>query len=123
MTRSTDVGAAAYGAASSSPPATAGLPEDAQPARRTPPVASHAAYRMARDPAMSVVDVQWVLGHAQLTTTQLYLNPVPDEVIANVLAYHARRSAGPVPASAGDVGTGPVYQPETLNILFGEHPS
>lgn len=32
-----------------------------------------AAYRMARDPQMSLTDVQWVLGHAHLSTTQLYL--------------------------------------------------
>ena len=32
-----------------------------------------AAYRMARDPAMPLADVQWVLGHARLSTTQLYL--------------------------------------------------
>jgi site-specific recombinase XerC len=29
---------------------------------------------MARDPLMPLTDVQWVLGHAHLTTTQLYLN-------------------------------------------------
>ena len=33
-----------------------------------------AAYRMARDPQMPLTDVQWVLGHAHLSTTQLYLN-------------------------------------------------
>ena len=32
-----------------------------------------AAYRMAQDPAMPLTDVQYVLGHAQLTTTQIYL--------------------------------------------------
>src|SRR6266513_847766 len=32
-----------------------------------------AAYRMTRDPGMPLADVQWVLGHAQLATTQLYL--------------------------------------------------
>lgn len=29
-----------------------------------------AAYRMARDPLMPLTDVQWVLGHAFLSTTQ-----------------------------------------------------
>ncbi|MEJ8650717.1 site-specific integrase [Streptomyces sp. MS1.AVA.3] len=29
-----------------------------------------AAYRMARDPELALTDVQWVLGHAHLTTTQ-----------------------------------------------------
>ena len=33
-----------------------------------------AAYRMARDPQLPLTDVQWVLGHAHLSTTQLYLN-------------------------------------------------
>jgi site-specific recombinase XerC len=46
-----------------------------------------AAYRMARDPAMPLTDVQWVLGHAHLSTTQLYLTPVASEVIAGVLAH------------------------------------
>ncbi|OHV63077.1 MULTISPECIES: site-specific integrase [unclassified Pseudofrankia] len=33
-----------------------------------------AAYRMARDPGMPLTDIQWVLGHAHLSTTQRYLN-------------------------------------------------
>ena len=32
-----------------------------------------AAQRMIDDPALSLSDVQWMLGHAHLTTTQLYL--------------------------------------------------
>ena len=34
-----------------------------------------AAYRMAEDPALPLTDVQFVLGHAQLSTTQIYLTP------------------------------------------------
>jgi site-specific recombinase XerD len=34
-----------------------------------------AAYRMARDPEVPLADIQWILGHARLSTTQLYLNP------------------------------------------------
>lgn len=34
-----------------------------------------AAYRMAEDPALPLTDVQFVLGHALLTTTQIYLTP------------------------------------------------
>ncbi|MGH9062184.1 MAG: tyrosine-type recombinase/integrase, partial [Acidimicrobiales bacterium] len=49
-----------------------------------------AAYRMARDPQMPLTDVQWVLGHAQLSTTQIYVSPLPEDVIANVIAFHAR---------------------------------
>ena len=52
-----------------------------------------AAYRMARDPDMPLTDVQWILGHAHLTTTQIYISPLPEDVIASVLAHHQRRAA------------------------------
>jgi site-specific recombinase XerD len=74
-----------------------------------------AAYRMAEDPAMPLTDVQYVLGHAQLTTTQIYLTPRKEDVIARVLAHHAdhvRRAGRPAPAPA------PGYRPETLQVLF-----
>jgi integrase len=76
-----------------------------------------AAYRMAQDPALPLTDVQFVLGHAQLTTTQIYLTPRKEEVIRRVLAHHrgqARQAAArarPAPA--------PGYRPETLDVLFG----
>lgn len=74
-----------------------------------------AAYRMAEDPAMPLTDVQYVLGHARLTTTQIYLTPRREDVIARVLAHHAERGRierAPVPA--------PGYSPETLAVLFGK---
>jgi hypothetical protein len=65
---------------------------------------------------MPLTDVQWVLGHAHLSTTELYLSPLPEDVIAGVLAFHQRRAgqqAGPSrPAPAG-------YRAESLNVLFG----
>lgn len=76
-----------------------------------------AAYRMAEDPALPLTDVQFVLGHAQLSTTQLYLTPRKEEVIRRLLAHHAeqtrqaRQRVAPVPA--------PGYQPQTLAVLFG----
>lgn len=73
-----------------------------------------AAYRMARDPEVALTDVQWILGHARLSTTQTYLNPLEDDVIASLLAYHARRAEArtePAPASPG-------YRPESLDVLF-----
>lgn len=76
-----------------------------------------AAYRMAQDPAISLTDVQWVLGHAKLTTTQIYLSPSRDEVIENVIAHHARQArklAEPAPPPPG-----PGYNPASLDILFG----
>jgi integrase len=33
-----------------------------------------AAYRLARDPDMPITDIQWVLGHSSLSTTQIYTN-------------------------------------------------
>jgi integrase len=77
-----------------------------------------AAYRMAEDRALPLTDVQLVLGHAQLTTTQIYLTPRKEDVIRRVLAHHAEQTrravekAVPVPA--------PGYRPETLDVLFGE---
>ena len=74
-----------------------------------------AASRMARDGQLSLTDVQWVLGHAHLTTTELYMTPSKDEVIEGVLAHHARRSRAretpPQPA--------PGYDPQSLSVLFG----
>jgi len=77
-----------------------------------------AAYRMARDPQMPLADVQWVLGHAHLSTTQIYVSPAPEDVVASVLAHHrrqaARASTPPAPS--------PGYKPETLDVLFGRQP-
>jgi site-specific recombinase XerD len=77
-----------------------------------------AAYRMARDPQMTLSDVQWVLGHAQLSTTQLYLTAPTEDVIAAVLAYHDRR-AHPQPESPEESRNRLRYRPETLSVLFG----
>jgi integrase len=81
-----------------------------------------AAWRMARDPAMPLTDVQWVLGHARLSTTQKYLTPLPGDVIATVAAFHARRSGPQVmPGDGGrDVLPSSGYRPESLRVLFGD---
>ena len=50
-----------------------------------------AAYRLARDPGVPITDVQWILGHAHLSTTQLYCHAGSEDVIAGVLAHHQRR--------------------------------
>ncbi|MDX3526963.1 site-specific integrase [Streptomyces sp. ID05-39B] len=77
-----------------------------------------AAYRMAHDPQMSLTDVQWVLGHAHLSTTEIYLAASQEEVIEQVFAHHARRAQQPAkpPAPA------PGYNPASLNTLFGGLP-
>ncbi|MCX4919978.1 site-specific integrase [Streptomyces sp. NBC_00687] len=73
-----------------------------------------ASYRMAQDPQMPLVNVQWVLGHRSLSTTQRYLNPSQEEVVRSVLAYFERRERKPVPPPPA-----PGYNPESLGILFG----
>jgi integrase len=80
-----------------------------------------AASRMARDPAMPLTDVQWVLGHARLSTTQKYVTPLPSDVIASVAAFHARRAGPQVMPEGGDrdvLSSG--YRPESLKVLFGD---
>ncbi len=78
-----------------------------------------AAYRMARDPDMPLTDVQWVLGHAHLSTTQLYVTAPLDDVIETVLAHHRRR-ADEGPRSTRDrPAPSSEYRPETLDVLFG----
>lgn len=73
-----------------------------------------AAQRMVGDPRMSLTDVQWVLGHAHLTTTEIYTRPREDEVVARVLEHHRRRAEAPPPVPSG------AYRPEVLRTLLGE---
>ena len=76
-----------------------------------------AAYRMAQDPGLPLTDVQFVLGHAHLTTTQIYLTPRRDEVIGRLLAWHAS-SAGQAAAARAPVPADG-YSAATLSVLFG----
>jgi site-specific recombinase XerD len=76
-----------------------------------------AAYRMAQDPDLPLTDVQFVMGHALLTTTQIYLTPRKQDVVRRILAHHAqqtRKAAERTPAPPA-----PSYRPKTLQVLFG----
>ncbi len=67
-----------------------------------------------RDPGMPLTDVQWVMGHVHLSATQQYLNPLTEDVIAGVLAFHSRRRE-PGPGSPQPAA---VCRPESLLALF-----
>jgi len=77
-----------------------------------------AAMRMAQDPKVSITDIQAVLGHVHLSTTEAYLKPRNDEVIERVNRHLSSRAsdilaAGGVPASPSR------YSAEDMNDLFG----
>ena len=77
-----------------------------------------AAQRMVEDPNMTLSDVQWVLGHAHITTTQIYLRPREEEVVTRALAHHRDRVERPLPLPPPPVDTAG-YSPEVLAVLFG----
>ena len=69
---------------------------------------------MVDDPNLSLVDVQWLLGHLHISTTQIYLEPREEEVVARVRAHHAAAAARPAPPP---VAAG--YRPEVMEALLG----
>jgi integrase/recombinase XerD len=74
--------------------------------------------RMLRDKNLNLRDVQVILGHAHLTTTQVYLEEDDDEVIRRV---HQHLTAKEVPApkpSRAAVPDG--YAEADLAVLLGE---
>jgi site-specific recombinase XerD len=76
-----------------------------------------AAYRMAEDPNLPLTDVQLVLGHAALSTTQIYLTPRKEDVVRRVLAHHAEQTR--LAAARTRPAPAPGYRPDTLDVLFG----
>lgn len=71
------------------------------------------ALRLVADPKVTLVDVQQVLRHRQITTTGVYLRPRPDEVIATVQQHYTRPK--PAPPSLD----GWAYDPQDLTDVFG----
>lgn len=71
-----------------------------------------AATRLARDPAMTLVEVQTILRHAHVTTTALY-TVVGLEELMDKLAEHYQR---PAPPSRWNPG----YDPADVEAVFGD---
>ena len=76
-----------------------------------------AALRMTRDPALTLRDVQVILGHAHLSTTaDVYLIEEEAQVIRRVRQHLAERADRPVsPPRAPAAG----YDATDLAVLFG----
>jgi site-specific recombinase XerC len=72
-----------------------------------------AAHRMIKDPAVSLTDVQWVLGHAHLSTTAIYLRPDDHEVIGRIRDHHQQTDRQPPVVASG------AYRAEVLETLLG----
>jgi integrase/recombinase XerD len=74
-----------------------------------------AAIRMTQSRKLSVRDVQAILGHAHLTTTQIYLVDDENAVLQRVRQYLAERAAG----ADKPVAVGGGYDAGDLAVLFG----
>jgi integrase len=74
------------------------------------------ALRMIRDERLSLLDVQTILGHAHLTTTQIYLNEDDEAVIRRVRQYlDVRQETNRRPPAAASG-----YDAADLAVLLGE---
>lgn len=71
-----------------------------------------AATRMARDPALTLVEVQTILRHAHLSTTALYTAVRLDDLL-DKLAEHYRRPAESARWSA-------TYDADDIAAVFGD---
>ncbi len=69
---------------------------------------------------LEITDVQWILGHAHLSTTELYLNTTPQDAIDDVLAHYQRRSEAKKAMAALPEPSPLRYRPEALDALFGD---
>ena len=74
------------------------------------------AMRMMSDPNMTLADVQTVLRHKSIASTQVYTRVQLDELITRVQEHHARRAAPPPPQ------VHPAYDQADLTALFGDGP-
>ncbi|MET9425807.1 site-specific integrase [Streptomyces sp. NPDC006540] len=70
-----------------------------------------AGVRMANDPALTITDVQTILGHADIATTTIYTVPRVEEMFDRLQAFYTR----PRPALTLPAG----YDPRDMETIFG----
>jgi integrase len=70
-----------------------------------------AAARLASDPDITLVEVQTIMRHAHVTTTQLYTAPRLDDLMDKLAEHYARPPARPA--------WSPGYDPEDVRTVFG----
>jgi len=69
------------------------------------------AARLAADPEVTLVEIQTIMRHAHLTTTQLYMTPRLDDLLGKLAEHYTRPRAEPHwPV---------VYDPEDVKTVFG----
>jgi site-specific recombinase XerD len=64
-----------------------------------------AAQRMLADPAFTLVDVQTILRHASVATTQIYTQPRLEDLVHKVLEHYARPAVPPATLDPGYVAS------------------
>ncbi|MFK4687751.1 integrase [Streptomyces pristinaespiralis] len=70
-----------------------------------------AGVRMANDPALTITDVQTILGHTDIATTTIYTVPRVEEMFDRLHAFYNRpRQAPTLPAG---------YDPRDMETIFG----
>jgi integrase len=72
-----------------------------------------AAARMVSDPALTLPEVQTVMRHTHLATTQTYLAVGIDELFAKLQDHYQRPRAEPTVLAAG-------YDPRDMQVVFGD---
>ncbi|MGY3676556.1 integrase [Streptomyces sp. TE33382] len=70
-----------------------------------------AAYRMARDPKLTLPEIQRIMRHKKLDTTGIYLPVRLDEIADKLQEFYTRPT--PTPTLA------PGYDPEDMKAVFG----
>jgi site-specific recombinase XerD len=74
-----------------------------------------AAQRFLADPAFTLIDVQTILRHASVTTTQIYTQPRLEDLVTKVMEHFARPAPAPPSLNVG-------YDADAVHELLGLQP-